>query len=297
MGGFIPCTVPRFATEAANELLNSDDEASEVPDRETQVHMVICGIDYSCDRQSWAGQNPLDTKFAFDEMVKLSQACEVDSVHTLWNQQCTKDAVREAIEEQAGKCETGDYLIFYYTGHGDQLPQDDFTEGEAHDQCLCLVDEYGNTDDASMTYRHQVWMRDDDLADAILDHVDPTVQVIVIVDACHSGSICDFGPNSEWTRKAHLAVSMSGCEDTQTSAGTGRGGYFSRALFRAVEGLTREHGGASYSLGRVYNRAIREYESRKSAGHTQNITIHGCGKRPQEITWPLKPERHYQAPQ
>lgn len=31
--------------------------------------MLIVGLDYSCDRVSWAGKNVLDTKYAVDMIV------------------------------------------------------------------------------------------------------------------------------------------------------------------------------------------------------------------------------------
>ena len=34
-----------------------------------KVHMLIVGLDYSCDRVSWAGKNVLDTKYAVDMMA------------------------------------------------------------------------------------------------------------------------------------------------------------------------------------------------------------------------------------
>ena len=34
-----------------------------------KVHMLIVGLDYSCDRVSWAGKNVLDTKYAVNMMA------------------------------------------------------------------------------------------------------------------------------------------------------------------------------------------------------------------------------------
>lgn len=41
-----------------------------------KVHMLIVGLDYSCDRISWAGKNVLDTKYAVDMMATwCHQSC------------------------------------------------------------------------------------------------------------------------------------------------------------------------------------------------------------------------------
>ncbi|CAJ1331760.1 unnamed protein product [Effrenium voratum] len=95
-----------------------------------EVHMLIVGLDYSCDRVSWAGKNPLDTKFAVDIMEDLARQCEVTTLEKLWNQQATKENVVAKIQEVASKCGEDDYFVFYYTGHGDQLVSVDDDENE-----------------------------------------------------------------------------------------------------------------------------------------------------------------------
>ncbi|CAE8652518.1 unnamed protein product, partial [Polarella glacialis] len=225
----------------------------------------------------------------FDMMVKLGQASGATTLKTLWNQQCTTEGIKAAIAEVGAACGPEDCFVFYYTGHGDQLPQDG-DDSEAFDQCFCLVDANGNTDDATMTYRNQVWMRDDDFAEAILDSVDSDVKVLVLIDACHSGTMCDFtAEHSEWGKKSQRAISISGCEDTQTSAGTGKGGYFTHALMRATQALQEEHEDGSYTVASMYNMVMEKYNIHKSSGHTQRFDIHGCAIRPQEFVWPLQP--------
>jgi len=270
------------------------DHGEDVP-HEGQVHMLITGIDYACDTQSWAGpvkgHGPLDTKFAFEMMKDLAWKSGADYM-TLWNEQCTSEGIIEAIREVGAKCQPDDTFIFYYTGHGDQLP--DPTGHEHMDQCLCLVDANGNTDDATMTYRQQVWLRDDTLAKTITDSTDPKVKVLVLVDACHSGTICDFTEDSAWARRRQRAISISGCEDNQTSAGTGRGGMFTRALTKAVQGISADSSNAKVSS--IYNLTLQHYNQDKRPGHTQNIAIHGCAVRPNEMCWPLHPKKTYSSP-
>merc|ERR1719410_1642539 len=222
------------------------------------VHMVICGIDYSCDTQSWAGppphgHGPLDTHYAFEMMKDLAWKSGAQYM-TLWNQECTKERIAQAITEVASKCRPEDTFIFYYTGHGDQLPNMDGSDG-GQDECLCLVDANGNTDDPSYQYRNQVWLRDDHLIIPMIQATNPQVKVLVIVDACHSGTICDFDQESEWARRRQRAISMTGCEDTETSAGTGKGGMFTRALTKAVQDLQ----GRPYNVSTVYNKTLEHY--------------------------------------
>ncbi|CAJ1392211.1 unnamed protein product [Effrenium voratum] len=258
-----------------------------------EVHMLIVGLDYSCDRVSWAGKNPLDTKFAVDIMEDLARQCEVTTLEKLWNQQATKENVVAKIQEVASKCGEDDYFVFYYTGHGDQLVSVDDDENETHDQCFCLVDAYGSTDDATMTYRQQVWLRDDDFVEAVLEAIDETANVLVLVDACHSGTICDFN-SGLWAERGQKAISLSGCSDTQTSAGTGKGGHFTRALSRSVQELQAGLGlDASYSVGQIYNKTLENYGESKDARHTQNIEIHGCTVYPAQMVWPLAPRQPY----
>jgi len=274
-----------------------EDREIDLPAHEGKIHMLITGIDYACDSQSWAGpppagHGPLDTKFAWDMMVDLAKLSGVEanggSVTTMWNEECTKEGICAKIAEVVAQCEDGDYFIFYYTGHGDRLPQDDAGEAEEMDNCLCTVDAYGNTDDPDMQLRSQVWLRDDDLADAILNNVAPGVQVVVLADCCHSGSLCDFGPGSRWEQQDVTAISVSGCQDTETSAGSGKGGMFSRALSKSIEELD----GDQISFASLYNYIQQNYLENKNTGHTQNITISTSGVEADEWIWPLTPDKY-----
>jgi len=233
-------------------------------------------------------------------MIDLCRKCGVSegggergSLTTRFNEECTIQNMVASIIEVGQKCAPGDTFLFYYTGHGDQLPNDNGDNGEAMDQCLCTVDNNGNTDDATMTLRQQVWMRDDVFAKAILDATkDPEVTAIALIDACHSGTICDFTEDSEWAKRQQRAISISGCEDTQTSAGTGKGGYFTRALTQAVQDLTEQQSDV-FNVATVFNKTLEEYQKHKGGGHTQSITIHGCKVRPNEMAWPLQPPGVY----
>lgn len=273
------CQAQTLFSSGDNEEI---DDASAASKPSGEVYMLICGLDYKGDN-NWAGQRPLDTGYAFNMMVELGKACGAN-ISTLWNQQCTKEAMLEAISESAGQCEEGDVFVFYYTGHGDAMVDDDGDEEGGKDSALCLLG-----DDGQVEPRGEYWLRDDDFAQALVDCVGEGVKIVAIVDACHSGTILDV-TKPIWA--GQTALSITGCADIETSAGTGKGGMFSRALCRAIEDLQEEMPDG-YMTSRLYNRTLEKYNEFKLPSHTQSITLHGCGGLPTEFAWPLQPDGEY----
>jgi len=274
----------RFSKAQNEEIAN----ASGNGDLEGEVHMVVCGIDYANCAPPWGGPGrTLDTRPAFEMMIALAKQCNATTVKSLWNQQVTKDAVIEAIEEVGEKCGPGDHFIFYYTGHGDRIVDDDGDEEEGKDEAMCFLGPDGQPEP-----RDEVWMRDDDLAETITGAVPPEAKILVLADCCHSGSILDV-TRPCWN--GFSAISITGCTDEQTSAGSGKGGMFSRAMTAAIQSLQDEEE-SGYMVSNLYNRTLEEYNKRKLPSHSQNISIHGCGIYPQEMVFPLQPTEPYISP-
>eukprot|EP00928_Gymnodinium_smaydae_P071250 TRINITY_DN54890_c0_g1_i1.p1 TRINITY_DN54890_c0_g1~~TRINITY_DN54890_c0_g1_i1.p1 ORF type:complete len:173 (+),score=31.78 TRINITY_DN54890_c0_g1_i1:47-565(+) len=128
-----------------------------------KTHLLVVRLDYTSTHKWNPAWPAIDTKWAGEEMLRLAHICEFDVVECLTDNECTKEAVAEKIEEMGAEMDDGDFFIIYYTGHGAQVaaPNDDSDdEGDDKAQVWCLVDSEGRCSD-------ETWMRDYEIADVL----------------------------------------------------------------------------------------------------------------------------------
>jgi hypothetical protein len=246
----------------------------------SRVFMLVSAIDYKCCPPPWGPQG-IDTKFALDDMVQFANHCRVDHLQQLYNQEVTKQNLTTSINSIGMAAQPGDTFVFFYSGHGDRLP--DRNDGGT-DECLCTLGPDGNAEP-----RDNVWFRDVELATLLSSSIKPGVNVIMIADCCHSGTILDLDRPC-WAN--HDVISLSGCKDTQTSAGTGQGGEFTRGLLSAIQAF-QQQGLQAYGVDKLYNMTLYQYKSHHSNDHQQDIQMHHVGKM---FHWPLVPHSPYNSP-
>ena len=106
-------------------------------------------------------------------------------VHTLEDEQATKEMILQAIKEHLiAKTKPNDRVLFYFSGHGFQIKDED------NDESKDGLDETLVTHDAGRDKKTGAFVNmisDDELGD-LLDSIDDR-QVTVIIDSCHSGTI------------------------------------------------------------------------------------------------------------
>merc|ERR1719458_1710767 len=186
---------------------------------------------------------PLDTQKGAQLFRGLAQSSGVRDIVEISRRQCTPDGIRNAIFEVGSRCGPSDVFIFYYSGHGDTLPDQDGDEDDGLDEAICTVDAAGRCN-------QRTWLRDDDFSVYLASYV-KAATLVILMDCCHSGTIADFG-RPHWLLKK--AVSISGCRDAEVahSAG-GAGGVFTHALCRASWNLARTGRGQMHSMAGFYN--------------------------------------------
>ncbi|XP_047153945.1 metacaspase-3-like [Vigna umbellata] len=123
--------------------------------------------------------------------------------------------------------QSGDSLVFHFSGHGTQQISMDGNEIDGLDEAICPVD-----------YEEQGKILDDEINTAIVRPLPRGAKLHAIVDACHSGTVLDLSFVCKMNREGYyswedqrfprankgtsggLAVSISACEDSQTSIDT-----------------------------------------------------------------------------
>lgn len=242
--------------------------------------MIVVALDYKDTK------NPLTCTVDGNNIVQLAHSCQVADLVTVYDRQATTPNVTSAISYVGQRCVPGDYFIFFYAGHGSQLPDQDGDEKDGSDEAYCLVDAQGGLSAAS-------FLRDDDFCRCVSSSVPKGVNILILSDCCHAGTVADFD-KPEWT--GHKAMSISGCTDKQTSGDTGSGGIFTHSLLMAVEKLNRWAGQQPrYSIGTLYRATLEKDDGIFKS--PQAITMQAVrGVTFDSMAWPLVPPRSYQAP-
>lgn len=116
-----------------------------------------------------------DAKGIADLTARLGMHNEV-----LLTAQVTKAALVNGIRTAAASLESGDLFLMFFSGHGNTTPDlsgDEDNRGNARDETLCLYDNQ---------------ILDDELY-SLWQAFAPGVRVVVLTDACHSGSVLRGG--------------------------------------------------------------------------------------------------------
>jgi len=259
----------------------SDDNYGDVQNPE-QVHALVVFCDYGFEpakSQGWVAPGfgeKLDTSENAEMMNQILVDAGITDVTRLSNLDATRENVLAAIKAVGERCDENDIFFFFYSGHGNPMPDQDGDEVDGSDEAMCLPRPDGTCDEGS-------WLRDDDFSEAVAEVT--AGHKLMILDCCHSGTMLDF-QKAIW--EGQSAISIVGCKDKQESAAMGggtRGGAFTKSVNAAVRSLGDED---TVSVGHIFN-TICEYSSNFiPAGHSQDITINcAAGMTPDMMAWPL----------
>lgn len=97
--------------------------------------------------------------------------------------QATRASIRAALEALGKRSKPGDWVVFYYAGHGSQAKSRDPGEEDGMDEFLPLSGFKVSKPDVNQ------FILDNDLHGWLVNFFPTTVNVLQIADACHSGTM------------------------------------------------------------------------------------------------------------
>lgn len=111
------------------------------------------------------------------------------NIDTLLNQTATKFNMVKALNRLIEKVNAGDIVFFQFSGHGQQIEDDNGDEADGYDEALIPYDAKAAYD--PVTYNGQNHFRDDLLGEklqAIRNKIGAKGSLLVLLDACYSGT-------------------------------------------------------------------------------------------------------------
>lgn len=103
--------------------------------------------------------------------------------------EATKEGIIKAITDLTTRAQKGDVVVFHYSGHGQQIADDNGDEMDGYDESLVPFDAHMRYEKG--VYEGEKHLRDDEL-DALFIKlrmkIGETGNLLVILDACHSGT-------------------------------------------------------------------------------------------------------------
>ncbi|KAF5444184.1 hypothetical protein F2P56_036680 [Juglans regia] len=191
---------------------------------------LLCGVTYRNKNYSLSGtindvrsiKNLLIQRFGYpEECIRVLTEEENGNDLTTPTKKNIEDSLKWLVEGS----ESGDSLVFFFSGHGLRQPDFKNDELDGFDETICPVD-----------FIEQGMIVDNDINSTIVRPLKEGVTLHAIVDACHSGTVLDLEytydlQNKRWKdnkppSKAEkgtsggLAICLSACGDDQMAADT-----------------------------------------------------------------------------
>ncbi|KAM7251198.1 hypothetical protein ACFE04_023081 [Oxalis oulophora] len=248
---------------------------------------LICGVSYKKGKHKLNGtfndvknfRDLLIDNFGFrpDNILVLSEEEQDQRLMP------TRKNIVEGLQWLVQGCQSGDSLVFYFSGHG--LRQPDFSDDEldGFDETICPVD-----------FMEAGMILDNDINRIIVSPLKEGVTLHAIVDACHSGTILDLEnvydkQKKEWIdncppskkckgTKGGLAISISACDDAEFAADTSEfssgktmNGAMTYLLIDAIR--TGQSNASNITYGDLLDKIYRQIEQVTRTGCFGNATV------------------------
>ncbi len=125
-------------------------------------------------------EGPANDARAIERILRSEGA---NDVVVLENRNVTRSSVRAALRALSERSAPGDWVVFYYAGHGAQAKANDANESDGLDEFLVL----SGFDPDQPDPEH--YILDNDIRAWLQGYFPLTVNILQVADACHSGTL------------------------------------------------------------------------------------------------------------
>lgn len=158
----------------------------------------------------------------------LTQGFSASNITTLIDNQATKQGIENAFTALAKRIKKGDIVVIHYSGHGQQIFDDNGDEVDGLDEAIVPYDAFVKY---TNNYKGEKHLRDDELGNIIANFrnkLGENGQLLVILDSCHSGSATRGGK----TRGGQSALVPSDWEAPNQNASNKGSGLLERTMIK-----------------------------------------------------------------
>ncbi len=179
--------LPPLAASTARHGMTGSAVLLAAPDSGRKLALIIAIARYP--RASGYTRLSSDNDVPLLRAALLRQGFDSSAMRVLADTQATRAGILQALDDLAAAARPGDVVVLHYSGHGHQITDDNGDELDGLDEVLVPFDARADVDPE--TYEGQFHVRDDELEPRlarIRERVAPGGNVVVFIDACHSGS-------------------------------------------------------------------------------------------------------------
>ena len=184
----------------------------------SEKHLLVIAVGKYPSHTGWATISSANDVPLIKNAL-LNQGFAENNITTLIDAQATKKGILTALEALEKKIKKDDIVVIHYSGHGQQVFDDNGDEVDGLDESLVPYDAFVKYTHA---YHGENHFRDDELARIITNFrnkLGTNGQLLIILDSCHSGS----ATRGQKTRGGEAALVPADWKSPADTKNTGSG--------------------------------------------------------------------------
>ena len=154
---------------------------------QTQKRALIIAVGDYPSRTGWSNISSVNDIPLIKDALMLQNFNETN-IAVIQNEQATKHGILTSLKKLFNEANEGDIVVIHYSGHGQQIFDDNGDEVDGLDEALVPYDAFAKF---THNYKGEKHIRDDELEQIInnfRNKLGKDGQLLMIFDSCHSGS-------------------------------------------------------------------------------------------------------------